>query len=143
MRMNSKGNPASGMWRVVAGILIAYLLLLAPNVVQAQNVSGSIRGTVLDNQGGSVAGAEVKITSPETDYSRVQNSDSNGAYAFQSLPLGRYTLSVTRTGFKAYNEKDIILHVDDNLTFDVRLELGAPTETMEVTASENQVEPTN
>src|ERR1700730_18373759 len=143
MRMNSKGNPASGMWSVVAGILIAYLLLLAPNVVQAQNVSGSIRGTVLDNQGGSVAGAEVKITNPQTDDSRTQNSDSNGAYTFKIILPEPYTFSVTNQGFKAFNEKNIILHVDDNLTFDVRLELGAQTDTVEVTASETQVELTN
>jgi hypothetical protein len=143
MRMNSKGNPARGMWSVAAGILIAYLLLLGPNVVQAQNVSGSVRGTVLDKQGGSVAGADVKITNIETDEARVETSDKDGAYAFQSLAPGHYKLTVSKAGFKAFDENNIVLHVDDNLTFDIRLEVGSATETVEVTASETQVELTN
>src|SRR5207302_11094719 len=52
-------------------------------------------------------------------------------------------LSVAAQGFKTFTEKDIILHVNDNLTFDAPLKVGAVTETVEVAANTTQVELTS
>jgi hypothetical protein len=139
----SKRIIASGVLSLVAVMLTAFLLLLAPNAVQAQNVSGSIRGTVLDMQGRSVPGAAVKITNSETDYSRLETSDKDGAYSFQSLPIGTYTLNVSKDGFSAFEEKEIVLHANDSLTFDAQLKVGATSEIVEVVATKIQVETNN
>src|SRR5713101_3262403 len=101
---------------------------------------GSARGTVTDAQGGTIPQAQVTITNVETGYSRTESTDSNGTYGFQSLPVGRYSLSVTKEGFSNFQEKDIVLNVNDSLTLDAKLKVGARTETVEVTASTTQVE---
>jgi len=127
------------------GVLIASLVLalsLAPAVF-AQNFTGSVRGTVLDAQGSAIAGADVTITNTDTAYSRSEKTDKDGSYSFQSLPIGRYTLSVAREGFSRFDEKDITLHVNDSLTLDAQLKVGAKTETVEVVAAANQVELAN
>jgi len=128
------------MWGL-AWLVLALSLVPA---VFAQTDTGSVRGTVTDQQGGAVTDAQVAMTNMDTAYSRSVKTDADGNYVFQSLPVGRYTLKVAGTkGFKAFEEKNIILHVNDNLTLDARLAVGANTETVEVEASPNQVELTS
>ena len=126
-----------GLTAFVGSLVMA--LSLAP-LVFAQTGVGSARGNVTDAQGGAIAGAEVRVTNADTAYARTQKTDANGNYDFQSIPIGRYTLSVAKEGFKTFEEKDIILHVNDNLTLDARLNVGARTETVEVVATTGQVE---
>ena len=129
------------------GMLGATWLVLALGLVPAvfaQTDTGSVRGTVTDQQGSAVAGAQVTITNADTAYSRSVNTDAYGGYGFQSLPTGRYNLRVAGThGFKAFEEKDIVLHVNDNLTYNARLGIGAADQTIEVQAAQNQVELTS
>src|SRR5438552_8002388 len=128
---------------VMLGVGVAWLVLalsLAPAAF-AQTDTGSVHGTVMDAQGRAVAGAQVTITNTDTGYSRSVNSDADGNYGFQSLPVGRYTLRVAGVqGFSNFEGKNIVLHVNDILTFDAKLKVGATTETIEVLASPNQVE---
>ncbi|PYX36171.1 MAG: hypothetical protein DMG75_11470, partial [Acidobacteria bacterium] len=125
---------------LVTGLVVA---LSFSATVFAQAGVGSARGTVTDAQGGTIAQAQVTITNVETGYSRTENTDANGNYGFQSLPIGRYNLSVTKEGFSNFQEKDIVLHVHDSLTLDAQLKVGTRTETVEVTASTTQVELAN
>jgi hypothetical protein len=104
---------------------------------------GSARGTVTDEKSASVGGAQVTITNTDTAYSRSQQTSADGNYDFQSLPIGRYSLKVSKGGFKTFEERDIILHVSDSLTLDAQLKVGAVTETVEVVAGANQVELAN
>ena len=130
------------MKRIWLAALVTWLVLtlgLAPTV-SAQAGVGSARGTVTDEQGATVPAAEVTITNVDTAYSRTDKTDANGNYDFQSLPIGRYSLSVAKGGFRTFTEKDIVLHVNDNLTLDAQLKVGTISETVEVTASTTQVE---
>jgi len=131
--------------RISLGVLVAWFVLALSLVPAsfAQNTSGSVRGTVSDEQGAAIAGANVTITNSDTGDSRSDKTGKDGAYAFPSLPVGRYSLNVTGDGFKAFQVKDIILHVDDSLTVDAQLKVGAKTETIEVVAESNQVELAN
>jgi hypothetical protein len=130
--------------RVVISLLAVFALVLCSAFsARAQNFTASIRGTVTDEQGAAVAGADVTVTNVDTGYSRSDKTDKDGAYSFQSLPIGHYTLNVSGQGFKAFQEKDVILHVNDSLTFDAQLKVGAKTETIEVVANTTQVELNN
>ncbi|HXH66835.1 MAG TPA: TonB-dependent receptor, partial [Candidatus Limnocylindrales bacterium] len=91
----------------------------------------------------ALAGAEVTLTNVDTGSQQTQKTGTEGIYVFPSLPLGRYTLRVTKEGFKGFEAKDIVLHVADSLTIDARLDVGAKSETIEVVASTSQVELTN
>src|ERR1700730_14047084 len=131
-----------GLAALVTSLMMA--LSIAPAVFAQTGAGvGSARGTVTDEQGGTVSGAQVTITNTDTAYTRSENTDPSGNYGFQSLPIGRYSLSVAKQGFKAFQEKDIVLHVNDSLTLDAQLRVGAVSETIEVTASATQVELTN
>lgn len=130
-------HPISSMLAVLA------LILCTAFTARAQNTTASLRGTVTDVQGAAVAGADVTITDADTGYQRSQKTDPDGSYVFPSLPIGRYTLSVTKDGFKAFEARDVVLHVNDTLTMDARLDVGAKSETVEVVASTTQVELNN
>src|SRR5215510_10351086 len=124
-------------------LAVAWLVLTLcfATTVFAQTDTGSVRGTVTDEQGRAVPQAQVTIANADTAYSRSVKSDADGNYVFQSIPAGRYTLRVAGTqGFRAFEEKDILLHVNDNLTVDAKLKVGATTETVNVEATQNQVE---
>src|SRR5258707_14547373 len=84
-RANSRGMLRL-TWLVLA-------LSLAPTVF-AQTDTGTVRGTVTDQQGSAATGAQVTITNAETAYSRSVKIDADRSYGFQSLPVGRYTLRV-------------------------------------------------
>jgi hypothetical protein len=68
---------------------VLFVLILSVHTGRAQNFTGSVRGTVTDPQGASLAGANVKITNTDTAYTRSNKTDQDGSYDFQSLPLGR------------------------------------------------------
>src|SRR5260370_12594583 len=129
-----------GLAALVTSLMMA--LSLGP-LVFAQTDVGSARGTVTDEQGGTVAGAQVTITNTDSCNTRSENTDTSGNYGFQSLPVGHYSLSVAKQGFRTFEEKDIVLHVNDSLTLDARLKVGTISETVEVTASRTQVELAN
>jgi len=125
----------------VAALVLAWSL--APAAFTQTDV-GSVRGAVIDAGNKAITDAEVTITNADTGYSRSVKSDTVGDYGFQSLPIGRYTLTVTSTqGFSTFKETDIILHVNDSLTLDVKLAVGPLTQTVEVAANLNQVELTS
>ena len=111
--------------------------------LRAQDVKGDIRGTVTDEQGSAVAGAEVTITEPSTGATRTATSAGDGVYTFTDLQPGRYTIRATHAGFKATETTGIELHSADSLVFNVALKVGAVSEQITVEASAIQVETTN
>ena len=128
---------------ILTSLFLFSLLFASSSLLFAQSDAGTIRGSVTDEQGANVPGARVTVTNAETAYTRSQKTDASGNYVFESLPIGTYTLAVAGQGFKTFQEKDIVLHVSDNLTFDTQLKVGAVTETVEVTATNTQVELTS
>ena len=65
-------------------------------------VTASISGTVTDATGAVVVGVPVSITNVDTGVVTTQSTNGQGFYSFQSVPLGKYTLEIRQTGFKAY-----------------------------------------
>ncbi|MFN2532524.1 MAG: carboxypeptidase regulatory-like domain-containing protein [Pyrinomonadaceae bacterium] len=118
------------------------LVLLGALIVSAEaqtTTVGSISGTVRDAKGAVVAGAEVSIQS-ETGLSRTLTSDENGFYLAPSLPAGRYTVTASPTGFKKTVVSNVDLHVGENRTVNMELEVGQVTETVTVTSGAETVE---
>src|ERR687884_156689 len=69
-------------------------------LAQGGGTTASITGTVTDQQGGAVAGANVTATNPATNFSRQTTSSENGIYRIDLLPVGTYTVSIEAPGFK-------------------------------------------
>jgi hypothetical protein len=108
-------------------------LWAAPNLL-AQQITGSIRGTVTDPSGAIVEGASVTARQTETGLSRTTTTDRAGAYLLLELPVGHYQLQVERTSFQTYIQQGISLDVNESATIPVALKVGAESEKIQVDA---------
>ena len=120
---------------------VLVLIFLSASAIFGQAVAiGSVSGTVSDQSGSSVPNATVKMTETERGTVHTGNTDAEGHYTFNNLPVGPYRLEVSANGFKGYAQIGIILQVAENLTQNVALQVGALTETVEVQAGASMVE---
>lgn len=101
---------------------------------------GTISGTVRDEKGAVVPKAEVSIQGAGNGISRTVNSDDNGFYLATSLPAGRYTISTAPSGFKKTVAADVDLHVTENKTVNLDLQVGQVSETVTVSSDAAPVE---
>jgi hypothetical protein len=119
-------------------LLAACLVVLAPlglaKTASAQAVTGTIVGTVADTTGAVLPGVTVTVKQTETGFSRVLTSDSNGEYTAASVPTGTYTVTAEISGFKTVSVSNIAVGVDQRVRADVKLEVGAMTESVEIVA---------
>src|SRR6266567_1067501 len=120
--------------RFLLGLAISVTLLVwATATAQAQQITGSIAGTVNDEQGAVITNATVMATNAETGYKRTATTESNGAYNIQYLPVGRYTVEVDAPGFKKFVQQNLVLTVDKTVTLSVALSIGTESQTITVT----------
>jgi len=126
-----------------AALAILALVLCSASSSRAQVTSAAVRGTVTDEQGAAIAGAEVTITNVDTSFNRTALTGSDGEYNFPDLPLGHYKIHATHSGFKGSEQTGITLHANDSLVINVGLKVGAITESVTVEAAPITVETTN
>src|SRR5580700_7013804 len=120
--------------------LTACLFLLAP-VLPAQTTS-TVEGTVKDKQGLAVAGVQVQVASAELAIDRSINSDSEGSYRFAGLPPGIYEIRATKTGFETEVFKNLEVTLNRIVSYDITLQVGAVTQTVEVDSATPLLETT-
>jgi len=109
-------------------------MLLLCTAGYAQSGNSTVRGTVRDPQGNVVAGATVNLTNPEKNFNRTQSTNQEGAYTFNAIPPGTYKLEVEARGFKTASASGVAALVDTSTVRDVQLEVGAVSETVDVTS---------
>ncbi len=123
--------------RWVRGAVWVVLLMVGSVLARAQEVSGSISGTVVDATGASVSGAVVTLTNTDRAYvERSLKTDKVGYYTASSLPLGNYSVTVAMKGFKTASVSGLVLHANDALKVDEKLAVGSATETVSVVANQ-------
>ncbi len=126
-----------------ANVLLAFALVLtclAPAARSQQVAGAEIDGYVTDPSGQAVANAQVKATNVDTGQVRNTVTDATGRYALPDLPVGHYNLEVSVPGFKTYAQHGIELQVASNPKIPVQLDIGAVTETVQVTGNAALVE---
>jgi hypothetical protein len=114
-------------------IVIAVFLIAAPAFGQAGKAE--LFGTVQDPSGLPVAGAKVQAEEQTTMARFTGLSDDRGEYHLLGLSTGEYVLSVEHTGFRTYKQSGITLRLSDQTALNVRLEIGQPAQSVEVTAA--------
>src|SRR5262245_17141776 len=119
---------------------IALLLLLPAVTAGAQEFRGSLTGRVTDSTGAALVGAAVSVKNVGTNIVNSTTTNDDGVYNFPLLQPGKYQLSVTQQGFKAAQRETIELRVADKLTLDVKLEVGAATESVQIVGSSPALE---
>lgn len=116
-------------------------LCVCAAIVSAQEITGSIVGTVTDSKGGVVPNAKITITSTDRQLVvRTLTSDDHGEYAAPLLPVGHYSVTAEVPGFKKAARTGVELNVDDHLTVHFTLEAGSVSEVVTVQADALQVE---
>ncbi len=123
---------------------LACLLAILVGGLQAgaQQITGSIRGTVQDPSGALVQGATVSARQTETGLTRTATTDPSGAYVLLELPVGHYELQVEAKGFQKYMQQGITLNVNETATIPVHLAVGAESQILEVNADAQLIQGT-
>jgi hypothetical protein len=127
--------PKCAGWCLRSLQALALLLICLVASTRAQDAS-SITGTVVDKTGSAVADADVKLTDTRTGATYTSQTGTFGAYLFSRVPSGSgYSVAVSKTGFKTTTVSNITLAVTETATYDITLELGSVTESVEVSAN--------
>jgi hypothetical protein len=115
--------------------MAAFCLLLLAGIANAQTISGVVSGRVVDTTGAVIPGAGVTLISQATGTQRETVSSETGDFVFAAVLPGRYTVRVELPGMKRLEKTSINITASERLAIgDLVLEIGALTETVEVTA---------
>jgi hypothetical protein len=116
-----------------ARILAALIIILTGSIIAfGQQITGSIVGTVKDQQGALITTATVKAINVDTGYTRSAPANGYGEYRIDYLPVGRYTVEAVAAGFERFVQQNLALNVDQTLTVDIPLTVGAQSQTITV-----------
>jgi len=114
---------------------VAGLLLAVSTFASAQSsFTAAVRGLVTDKSGAAVVGAKVTVTEADRNVPHAVLSDEAGRFAVSALPPGGYTMSIEAPGFKKYAATTFPLAVQQQATFNVTLEVGELTTSVEVSS---------
>lgn len=120
----------------VLATLFGFLATAFPCAAWGQiGVTATISGTVTDQSGSALPGAEVTVTNVDTNQVRKVSSLDNGSYVAPQLAPGKYSLTVDKQGFKSYFQQDIVLVIGQLAEINIQMQLGSINEKVTVTAS--------
>ncbi|HXX27873.1 MAG TPA: carboxypeptidase regulatory-like domain-containing protein [Terriglobales bacterium] len=114
-------------------IVFSFTVLFFSWSAGAQSTTGRILGTVTDQGGAAVAGANVVVTDTQRGTSRVLTTDESGSYAAPDLAPGAYQIRVQAKGFKTVERRSLQLEVASDLRADFTLQPGEVSETITIT----------
>ena len=129
--------------RMLTVLLATLAITFTAQISRAQDVFGTINGTVTDSTGAAVPGADVKITNEQTGVSRPVTANENGYYVASQLPVGSYTVAATLKGFKVTTKSGNDLTAGAHVTVDVTLQIGQASETIQVSATGQTINQTS
>jgi len=118
-------------------VLIALSATLLAASLSAQ--TATITGRVTDASDAVIAGAKVAVINQATGVERLTETNETGYYTVPLLQPARYRIRIVQQGFKPINRSGIILEVDQRAEINFKLEVGAVTEQIEVTADALQL----
>ena len=127
---------AENLWAETlrTALLLSVLASIFVIPVAAQT-TGTILGQVSDPSGASAVGAAVQAENLDTGLVRTASTTNEGLYLIPLLPIGSYKITVKAAGFKEFSQTGITLQVGQNARVDVALQLGALTESVNVSAA--------
>src|SRR3989449_9852965 len=129
----------------LAYVICSFMLLIVVGLTAAiaQTGSSNITGSVRDVNGAVVAGATVTAKNEATGVTSTQTTTDSGLYSFASLPVGNYTVTIEKQGFKTLQKTSNALQVGEPLIVDGALEIGQVSETVTVTGGSEQLQTAN
>ncbi|HLJ90212.1 MAG TPA: carboxypeptidase regulatory-like domain-containing protein [Candidatus Angelobacter sp.] len=113
----------------------ALLFFFLPGLLLAQITTSTIVGTIADPSGAVVPHAQVTATNTATGFARAAQSNDQGEYRIEFLPVGEYSVEASADGFKKTVRKNVVLEVDQIARVDVSMAVGAASESVEISAA--------
>lgn len=131
------------MRMLIKGLCTIAVLLAFSLTVLSQTGTSNITGTIRDSNGAAVPGATVTAKNDATGVTSTQTTTDSGLYSFASLPVGVYTITVEKQGFKTLQKTNNSLRVGEPLSVDGALEIGQVSETVTITGGPEQLQNSN
>lgn len=125
--------------RLVGFSICVSSVLMFSTQLAAQDFAG-FRGRITDPSNAVVVAAEVKATEEKSGSARTTASNQDGEYELRGILPGTYTIEVSLTGFKKYENKGVIVYARDVRRVDVQLALGEVSSTVEVTEQGSRIQ---
>src|SRR5256714_3049674 len=125
------------------GTIVVFMLALTVVAGFAQSTGGRMIGRITDPTGAQVAGAAVTVTNEATGVASSATSNDSGDFSLLQLPVGTYQVKVEHAGFKQNLRKGVTLEVNQVLTLDTVLQVGAKEEVVTVTGEAPLVDTTS
>src|SRR5215469_7123659 len=114
-------------------VLLTFAVLLS-SAMFAQETRGTFSGSVTDPAGASIPNAKITVTETRTGAKTSTVSGATGKYTIPFLSLGTYDIEAEAAGFKTFQQKGITLSAGENPVIDIKLQVGAQSEQVTVTA---------
>ena len=111
--------------------------------IHAQSFYGSVRGTLFDQNGGVMASGKITLTNTGTADQRSTVASGAGEFVFNEVVPGTYSLAAESPGFKRFERKGITVGTQQQVSFEVKLEIGQVSESVQVTEEVPLVESAN
>ena len=124
-------------------LVLLSAVIFAALPLAAQITTTVIYGTVTDSTGAVVPGAKVTAVNSDTNLSRSAESNTQGEYRIELLPIGHYEVQVDANGFQKYVQKGIVLTLDQVALVNATLQVGNVNETVSVTAAPPMINTSN
>lgn len=126
--------------RLLLRVVIVLMLVFAPVAARAQATSATVSGVITDPSGAKVPGAAVTFINTATGEAAKTTTNGGGVYRLNGLLPGIYDASISMTGFKTLVQQSIDLHLEDQVSLDYVLEIGALTESVTISAAASILE---
>jgi outer membrane receptor protein involved in Fe transport len=145
--MPSSKQPSSKASRMSCWLIslssVLSLCLICSTVVSAQGTGGRILGRVADSSGAVLAGVRITLTNEATSVSSGSTTNSGGEYGFPQVPVGTYRMEFDLAGFKKNVQRGVNVDLNQVVTVNSVLQIGATKETVEVTSEAPLIDTTS
>src|SRR5580704_70505 len=124
-------------------VLLSACALMWTATLLAQSPNGVINGLVVDSTNKAIVGADVIVANDVTDVKYSSKTNEDGIYVVPNLPPGPYRLQISKIGFKTLIKPDIILNIQDALSINFTLPVGAVFEIVTVEGGASMIDTTD
>jgi outer membrane receptor protein involved in Fe transport len=116
-----------------------FLIVICVHVSSAQTSRGTVAGTVTDQNGAVISGADVELRKLATNETRVTRTNDSGIYRFDAVDLGVYEVVVKSTGFKTFTITSVRVQANQTATIDASMEVGTEQIVVNVAAGAGEL----
>jgi Carboxypeptidase regulatory-like domain/TonB-dependent Receptor Plug Domain/TonB dependent receptor len=136
-------NLADVVQKITRPALFLLAVIVVPALSSGQDANGRIFGTVYDPQGAVISSAQITVTNTATQVVRNATTDSQGYFQVLALPIGNYKVKSEHAGFRTVISAEQKLLINQALRIDIKMEVGAASQTVDVGAEAAPVETVN